>query len=211
MFIDSYLWVYIPAVALLTLSPGVDTLMVIRNTLRGGWRDGVLTSFAICCGLFVHALISAGGISLVLMQSAWLFGLLKLAGAAYLIWLGAVSLRSALRGGGVLVPRSVQRVESLPWSVPLREGFLSNVLNPKAIVFYLAFLPQFIQPSEPVILKALFLAAIHFVIANLWQLAIVLIVINVHRWLDSPLVKPYLDGLAGSVMIMLGAKMGLEL
>ncbi|MCP4284868.1 MAG: LysE family translocator [Gammaproteobacteria bacterium] len=210
MYFDSYLWVYIPAVLLLTISPGVDTLMVIRNSLRGGWRDGVLTSFAICCGLFVHALISAGGISLVLMQSAWLFGMLKLAGAAYLIWLGVVSLRSALRGGGLLLPKSVRQVEKLHPLVPLREGFLSNVLNPKAVVFYMAFLPQFIQPSDPVIMKALFLTAIHFVLANLWQIAIVLIVINVRSWLDSPSVKRYLDGLAGSVMITLGAKIGLE-
>jgi len=210
VFFDNYLWVYVPAVTLLTLSPGVDTLMVIRNTLRGGWSDGALTSLAICCGLFVHALISGAGISLVLMQSAWLFGVLKLVGAAYLIWLGSVSLRSALRGGGVIVPKSVQQVGKPPWSVPLREGFLSNVLNPKAIVFYMAFLPQFIQPSDPVVTKALFLAAIHFVLANLWQLALVLVVIKVQRWLITPSVKRYLDGVAGSVMVLLGARLGLD-
>ncbi|MCP5408465.1 MAG: LysE family translocator [Chromatiaceae bacterium] len=209
MYFDNYLWVYVPAVALLTMTPGVDTLMVIRNTLRGSWRDGVLTSFAICCGLFVHALISAAGISLVLMQSAWLFAILKLAGAAYLIWLGIISLRSALHGGGVLVPRSVQQLEKQPWFVPLREGFLSNVLNPKAIVFYMAFLPQFIQPTDPVIMKSMFLAAIHFLLANLWQLLLVLLIVRMRGWLISSRVKPTLDGIAGSVMIMLGTRLGL--
>lgn len=209
MYFDNYLWVYIPAVALLTITPGVDTLMVIRNTLRGGRRDGILTSFAICCGLFVHALISAAGISLVLMQSAWLFGVLKLAGAGYLMWLGLVSLRSALSGGGITLPGSVRQVAALPWSVPLREGFLSNVLNPKAIVFYMAFLPQFIQAGDPVIAKALFLAGIHFLLANLWQLAMVLMVIRLQRWLITPAVKRCLDGVAGSVMIVLGARVGL--
>lgn len=209
MYFDHYLWVYIPAVALLTITPGVDTLMVIRNTLRGGRRDGILTSFAICCGLFVHALISAAGISLVLMQSAWLFSLLKLAGAGYLMWLGLVSLRSALSGGSITLPGSVPQVAALPWSVPLREGFLSNVLNPKAIVFYMAFLPQFIQAGDPVIAKALFLAGIHFLLANLWQLAMVLMVIRLQRWLITPAVKRCLDGVAGSVMIVLGARVGL--
>ncbi|MCP5416850.1 MAG: LysE family translocator [Chromatiaceae bacterium] len=209
MYLDGYLWVYLPAVALLTLSPGVDTLLVIRNSLRGGWRDGLLTSFAICCGLFVHALISVGGISLVLLQSAWLFGALKLAGAGYLIWLGLASLRVALRGGELLFPASTRLVEKTHWQVSLREGFLSNVLNPKAIVFYLAFLPQFIQPGDPVIGKALFLAAIHFLIANLWQLVVVAVVIRVQRWLLTPSMKRAFDGLAGSMMIALGAKLGL--
>ena len=193
MFLDSYLWLYIPAVMLLTLTPGVDTLMVIRNTLRGGRRDGLLTSFAICCGLFVHALISAAGISLVLMQSAWLFGLLKLVGAAYLIWLGLSSLRSALIGGRLVAAEPLGCADHAHTMVSLREGFLSNVLNPKAVAFYMAFLPQFIQPHDPVLMKSLFLAGIHFVLANLWQLLLVLLVVRVRGWLISSRVKRMLE------------------
>lgn len=209
MFFDSYLWLYIPAVALLTMTPGVDTMMVIRNTLCGGWRDGALTSLAICCGLFVHAAISAAGISLVLMQSAWLFGLLKLAGAAYLIWLGLMSLRSALTGGKPIVTNPLPESNRRRALTSLREGFLSNVLNPKAVAFYMAFLPQFIQPGDPVLLKSLFLAGIHFILGNLWQLLLVLLVVKVRHWLISARVKRTLDGIAGSVMIMLGARLGL--
>ena len=209
--IDSYLWVFVPAIILLTLTPGIDTLLVIRNTARGGWRDGLATSVAICCGLFVHASLSALGISLLLLQSAWLFGVVKLAGAGYLIWLGVKSLRLAFSGKpGFRVPEiSVQR-RDLPLVISLREGFLSNVLNPKAIIFYMAFLPQFIYPGEPALIKSLFLAAIHFVFANLWQLMIVLFTVKAYRWLNHPRIRTGFNGLTGFVMIGLGLKLGFE-
>ncbi len=76
---------YLAAITLLTVTPGVDTLLVVRNTARGGWRDGTISSFGICCGLFVHATVSAVGISVLLLQSAWAFSFLKLLGAGYLV------------------------------------------------------------------------------------------------------------------------------
>jgi threonine/homoserine/homoserine lactone efflux protein len=69
------------SITVLTLTPGVDTLLVVRNTTRGGWKDGVVSSLGICSGLFVHAAVSAVGISLILLQTAWAFNALKLAGA----------------------------------------------------------------------------------------------------------------------------------
>lgn len=211
MYFDSYLWAFLIAITLLTVSPGVDTLLVIRNSVRGGFRDGALTSLAICLGLFVHAAVSAGGISLILMQSAWLFSLLKLAGACYLVWLGAKSLYFAYRGGGALKLDSGRIVHRrVPAWTSLREGFLSNVLNPKTVIFYMAFLPQFIQPSDPALSKSLFLAAIHFLIANLWQLVLVLMVGRAYRWLSRPRVGRLFDSLTGSVMAFFGVRLGLE-
>ncbi len=71
MFVDAQFWPFLIAISLLSMSPGVDTLLVIRNTARGGVRDGIVTSLAICCGLFVHATLLAMGISLILLKSAW--------------------------------------------------------------------------------------------------------------------------------------------
>lgn len=211
MLIDDYLWVYIPAITLLTLTPGVDTLLVIRNTARGGPRDGIATSMAICCGLFVHATLSALGISLVLQQSAWMFGLLKLAGAVYLIWLGVNSFRLAFsHRSGFRVSEMMMERQNPPLGLSLREGFLSNVLNPKAIVFYMAFLPQFIYPGEPALIKSLFLAAIHFVIANVWQFIIVIFTLSAYHWLSHPSMRRWFHGLTGSVMVILGLKLVLE-
>ncbi|NIC07938.1 LysE family translocator [Billgrantia bachuensis] len=208
--LDAQFWPFLIAITLLSMSPGVDTLLVIRNTARGGVRDGVLTSLAICCGLFVHATISALGISLILLQSAWAFSALKLAGAAYLIWLGINGLVAARRGGALPLQAMQRERQPVPAWKPLREGLLSNVLNPKTVVFYMAFLPQFIAPADPALLKSLWLAGVHFVIANLWQIAIVLMVGSAGRWLASQLFARALNGVTGAVLILFGVRLALE-
>ncbi|MDR5860554.1 LysE family translocator [Halomonas eurihalina] len=209
MYFDSQFWPFLVAITLLSITPGVDTLLVIRNTARGGVRDGVLTSLAICSGLFVHAAVSALGISLILLQSAWAFGALKLAGAAYLIWLGINSLMAARRGQGLPVAGIEEESRSVPVWRPLREGLLSNVLNPKTVVFYMAFLPQFISPSDPAFVKSLWLAGVHFIVANLWQIGVVLMVGSASRWLASPAFSRWLNGVTGGVLIGFGVKLAL--
>lgn len=209
-FVDSQFWPFLIAITLLSLSPGVDTLLVIRNTARGGVADGVATSVAICCGLFVHATISALGISLILLQSAWAFHVLKMLGAAYLIWLGIKSLAAARSGQRLSVEGMLQSRSPVPRWQPMKEGLLSNVLNPKTVVFYMAFLPQFIAPSDPALLKSLWLASIHFVIANLWQISVVMMIGGASKWLASARFAQWLNGLTGGVLVLFGIKLALE-
>ncbi|SHL99172.1 LysE family translocator [Vreelandella subglaciescola] len=208
--IDGHFWSFVVAITLLSLTPGVDTLLVIRNTARGGVRDGIATSVAICCGLFVHATVSALGISLILLQSAVAFNVLKLAGAAYLIWLGVQSLRVARRGRALAVDGAMHGAASPSRLQAVKEGFVSNVLNPKTIVFYMAFLPQFIAPGDPALVKSLWLAGVHFVIANIWQISVVLMVGRANRWLASARVGRALNGLTGSVLVAFGIKLAFE-
>lgn len=208
---DPQFWTYLVAITLLTITPGVDTVLIIRNTTRGGWRDGALSSLGICSGLFVHAVVSAVGISVILLQSAWAFKALKLAGAGYLLWLGYVSLRSAARNGEPL------ELDHLPASVyhfsarrSLLEGFLSNVLNPKAVVFYMAFLPQFIDPARSALQQSLFLAGLHFAIAMVWQCLLASIVHKAKTWIQNQKVRRSLDGVTGSIMMLFGIKLALD-
>lgn len=207
MLIDAQFLPFLLAITLLSMTPGVDTLLVIRNTARGGLRDGVLTSVAICCGLFVHATVSALGISLILLQSAWAFGLLKLIGAGYLVWLGVQSLRSARRGTPLPVAGVAMNRQPVSLWLPLREGFLSNVFNPKTVIFYMAFLPQFIAPGDPALLKSLWLAGVHFVIANVWQIGVAMMVGRAGRLLARRWVARTLDGITGTVLVALGIKL----
>jgi len=209
-WIDAQLLGFVVAITLLSVTPGVDTLLVIRNTARGGLRDGVLTSLAICSGLFVHATISALGVSLILLQSAWAFSALKMIGAGYLAWLGVASLRQAWAGKGLAVSAAsgARRQRVSPWR-PLREGLLSNVLNPKTVVFYMAFLPQFIAPTDPALLKSLWLAGIHFMIANLWQILVAVLVGSASHWLARPAFSRVLNGLTGGVLVAFGVKLAL--
>ncbi|QPI62764.1 LysE family translocator [Vreelandella venusta] len=209
-FIDAQFVSFLVAITLLSISPGVDTLLVIRNTARGGVRDGVATSIAICCGLFVHATISALGISLILLQSAWAFHMLKLVGAAYLIWLGVSSLLAARRGTPLPVKGVMTSGSPVPFWQPIKEGLLSNVLNPKTVVFYMAFLPQFISPSDPALLKSLWLAGVHFVIANIWQISVVLMVGGASKWLASARFAQTLNAATGVVLVVFGVRLALE-
>jgi threonine/homoserine/homoserine lactone efflux protein len=204
------LWTYLLAITLLTLTPGVDTMLIIRNSSRGGWRDGAVSSVGICTGLFVHATVSALGISVILLHSTLAFSALKLAGAAYLVWLGLMSLRHAWRGGKA---PAAARQDGPRFRFSARrslvEGFLSNALNPKTVVFYMAFLPQFIDASGSALGQSLILAGFHFAIAMVWQCFLALMVGRAKAWLTHRAVHRTFDGLTGSIMMGLGIQLAL--
>jgi threonine/homoserine/homoserine lactone efflux protein len=200
---------FLVAITLLTITPGIDTVLVIKNTSRSGGRDGMVTSLGICFGLFVHATFSAMGISVILLQSAELFLVMKLIGAAYLIWLGIGGLKAAFKGhSGLTIDSSVVRSSSLRQS--LKEGFLSNMLNPKTAIFYLAFLPQFIDPQNSPLVQAMTMAGIHFVIAMIWQCGLAGAVSSAKRFFASPVALKWMEGITGSVLIFLGSKLLLD-
>lgn len=194
------------AIIILTLTPGVDTALVIRNSSRSGYIEGCVTSFGICSGLFVHAMFSALGISAILLQSAELFHLLKWVGSAYLIWLGFSSLRSIYKGNNeIAVSEENQTLFSFRRS--LREGFLSNVLNPKTAIFYLAFLPQFIDLNYSPVLQSLTMAGIHFLIATIWQCGLAVAINLAKKLFKNSAIISWMEGVTGMVLILFGAKL----
>ena len=199
------LWTFLIAITLLTMTPGADTMIVIRNTLRGGARDGLVSSLGICLGLFVHATLSAVGISAILLYSATAFMLLKTIGALYLLWLGLSSLRSFWNAKKM----HQKAVEKKPFSfwASLQEGFLSNVLNPKAVIFYMAFLPQFISPEGSPLLQSMFLASLHFIVATIWQGILIMMICSANGFIMKKSVRKSMDFIAGSVMVLLGIKL----
>lgn len=196
------------AVTLLTLTPGVDTLLIIRNSARGGWLDGAVSSLGICSGLFVHATVSALGISIILLHTTWAFNGLKFAGAAYLIWLGLCSWKRAIgRQYNLFAGNIAAQQDIFRFSRSLREGFLSNVLNPKTVIFYMAFLPQFINPTEPPLVQSLMVAGIHFAVAMLYQCVLAAMVERAGKWLKRPMVNRVFDTCTGSILLFIGLKL----
>lgn len=195
--------------ALMTMSPGPDTMLVVRNALRGGRRDGLLTVAGICSGLFVHALLSAAGVSAILLYSATAFTFMKLAGAGYLVWLGIQSLRASARAPGLAAGNPG---DALPFAAsrPFREGLLTNVLNPKVIVFYLALVPQFIGPGDAVLPRYLLLTAIHYVEGLLWLGGVALLVARSRSLFLRPAWKRWLDAACGTVLVALGLRLALQ-
>jgi threonine/homoserine/homoserine lactone efflux protein len=186
-------------------------MLVVRNVLRGGRRDGVVTTVGICSGLFVHAALSALGVSVLLLHSATAFHVVKLVGAGYLVWLGLQSVIGAIRGAH---PATETAHGKTPGMVSFQrcfvEGFLSNVLNPKVAVFYLAFLPQFIGPTDPVVQKSLLLAGIHFVEGILWLVVVSIMVEQTRRFFLHATVRRWLDGVCGTLLVGLGVRLALE-
>ena len=208
--IDSQIISFTLAAAVLTLIPGQDTMLVVRNVLRGGRGDGVITTFGICTGLFIHATLSALGVSIVLMRSATAFQVVKAAGACYLAWLGVRSLVEAVRGR---YPVDAEQAVTASVASPQRcfvEGLLSNVLNPKTAVFYLAFLPQFIRPTDPVLQKSLLLASIHYVEGIVWLAVVSVAVDRMRKLLTTPIVRRWLDGICGAVFVGFGVRLALQ-
>ncbi|MCG3725707.1 LysE family translocator [Vibrio cincinnatiensis] len=197
---------FLIAITILTLTPGLDTALVIRNTSRAGMADGCVTSLGICVGLFVHATFSAIGISAILTQSAELFHIIKMAGAGYLIWLGFSSLRSLSKAGQGMQVTSLSHTQ-LKIRRSLREGFLSNVLNPKTAVFYLAFLPQFINPEHSPLLQSLFMAGLHFMIAMVWQCGLAGALSSAKNLLKNNTFMRWMEGATGVVLVGLGIKL----
>jgi len=198
--------IFLIPITLLTLTPGVDTMLVIRNTTRGGWWDGAATSLGICSGLFSHALISSVGISVLILQSAWAFGLLKILGAGYLFFLGAISLKdAAVNDKGTSNQIETKTDNNFIARRSFKEGLLCNILNPKAIVFYMAFLPQFIDPSKPAFLQTFFLAGLHFIIAMIWQILLASMIDRSKALLERKMIKKSLNAVTGIVMMIFGA------
>jgi RhtB (resistance to homoserine/threonine) family protein len=206
---DTQVFAFTIVAATMTMVPGADTMLVVRNVLRGGRRDGFFTSIGICCGLYIHALLSALGISVILMHSATAFTVLKIAGAGYLAWLGFNSLRNAALGGREEDSAVVARAAVTPARC-FREGFLTNVLNPKVIAFYLALLPQFIGPADPVLQKSLLLAAIHFVEGIAWFAIVSWIVNRSRRFFMNPEMRRWLDGICGTILVGLGLRLAMQ-
>jgi RhtB (resistance to homoserine/threonine) family protein len=196
--------------ALMTVSPGADTFLVVRNTLRGGRDDGWATVAGICSGLFVHALLSALGVSAILAHSSTAFLALKIAGAAYLAWLGVQSLRSAARGSDRAPPAAVAAPGRVPPARSFREGFLTNLLNPKVIIFYLALLPQFLSPGDAALARSLLLTAIHFIEGILWLGFVAWGVDRSRRFFLRPALRRGMDALCGTVLVALGLRLALE-
>ena len=206
---ETSLWTYLVAITLLTITPGVDTMMVLRNTLRGGARDGLVSSLGICLGLFVHATLSAVGISAILLYSATAFTLLKTIGACYLLWLGFSGIK-AFWNARYQTDETVLAQTPFNALRSLREGFLSNVLNPKAIIFYMAFLPQFIDPAQSALMQSLFLALLHFIVGTLWQGMLIYMICSANRLMLKPSIRQKLDLSSGLIMLFLGVRLLLE-
>ena len=228
-----HLLLFIAAGLVLNLTPGPDVMFIVANAVRGGLRAGVAAALGIGAGCLVHVTAAAAGVSALLAASSAAFSVLKWVGALYLVWVGVKMLRGALKraaggaaagavnasemiavsagGAGAAGQFNSKSVEpAAGWSV-FRRGFLTNALNPKVALFFLAFVPQFIAPGTAhpgwvfAVLGLLFtfnglLVCLGWALVAAWAARRAGALRRGMRWLD---------GVAGSLFIAFGMKLAL--
>jgi threonine/homoserine/homoserine lactone efflux protein len=199
--VHSQLLPFIGAAVLIALTPGADTALVVRNALVAGAAPARRTALGTATGLMVWGAASAFGVAAVLNASAEAYTTVKLAGAAYLIWLGIEAIRHA----GADRPRDPARSGS-----PFRQGLLCNLLNPKAGVFFTALLPQFVSPQDPALAVSLLMTAIAAAASLAWLTVYATLVPRAGDVLRRAPVRRALDRVTGTVLIGLGVRLALS-
>ncbi len=214
MTISHALFAFAIAAALLTITPGLDTALVLRTAAVEGSRRASLAGAGICCGLFAWALAVSIGLGALLSVSRFAYDALRIVGACYLVYLGA---KIFFRKSADLIEAPAQEIgqtnhvgpgASAPrWFV---RGFLCNILNPKVGVFYVTFLPQFIPSGVGVTSFSLLLASIHVAEGILWFILLISATSIFSRWLRHPKIAKRIDHLTGAVLIAFGLALAFE-
>jgi RhtB (resistance to homoserine/threonine) family protein len=199
--VHSQLLPFVGAAIVIALTPGADTALVVRNALVAGAAPARRTALGTASGLMVWGAASACGVAAVLNASAEAYTTVKLAGAAYLIWLGIQAIRHA----GAHEPDGSARSGS-----PFRQGLLCNLLNPKAGVFFTALLPQFVSPQDPALAVSLLLTAIAAVTSLMWLTVYATLVPRAGDVLRRQPVRRAIDRVTGTVLIGLGVRLALS-
>ena len=202
------LWLFVLSGLLLNITPGPDTLYIVGRSSSQGWRAGAVAALGIGAGALVHICAAALGLSALLAASATVFTAVKIIGAAYLVYVGISLIRAK---------HSAQSPVIAPGNrpVPLRgiffQGFLTNVLNPKVALFFLAFLPQFVMadaPSKP--LAFLSLGAIFDINGTLWNLLVAWSTARISRRLAAgDAFKKWFNRCVGSLFVLVGIRLAL--
>jgi len=208
------LGVFAATVFVVNATPGVDMMLTLTQTLRHGVAGGIAAAMGVIAGCVVHTLVAAFGLAALLAASGTAFAFVKWAGAAYLLWLAIGMLRASASAGrleGACAAEPAVDRAAIPslWQ-PFRQGLLTNVLNPKIAIFFLALLPQFIDAdAQDKLLAFLFLGALFVVQGALFMIAFVLLVAPLRRWRASPAWRRGLNAAGAAIFVWLAARLAL--
>jgi threonine/homoserine/homoserine lactone efflux protein len=198
---------------LVTLTPGLDTALVLRAAVGQGRSRAYATALGVCAGCLVWGAAAAVGVSALLTASETAYTALRFTGAAYMLWLGAAMLRQAFRRHTPKEGEPAAEVSPTPTSTALagfRRGLLTNLLNPKVGAFYVAMLPQFIPAHTSHLGVGVLLAGVHVVEGLAWFAVLITAAGTVRAWLARPSTQRAVDGVAGTAVIGLGLRLGLS-
>jgi threonine/homoserine/homoserine lactone efflux protein len=192
------------AASLLTITPGLDTALVLRTAATEGPRRAALAGLGIVIGCFCWAGAVAMGLGALLAASQFAYTVLRIVGAAYLVWLGYQMLRHPRRAVTMGV------TDSGGLRASFARGLLTNLLNPKVGIFYVSFLPQFVPEGSPVAAYILLLGAIHAGLGLVWFVCLISATHPLARFLSRPAVVQTMDRMTGGLFLLFGAGLALE-
>ncbi|MER6950103.1 LysE family translocator [Nonomuraea sp. NPDC000554] len=205
MDVTSSIWSFAAVVALLTVTPGLDTALILRTSLLAGRRPAWGVVLGIQLGTLAWGLLTAVGLSTLLAASQVAYDVLRWAGAAYLVWMGARMLLT--RSDGHETPADER---AAGFGTGFRRGLLTNLLNPKVGAFYVAMLPQFIPSGAPHAAMGLLLAGVHVAEALVWSAVLVGFASLMGGLLRSPAVRRGLDRVTGVVIVAFGLRLAFQ-
>jgi RhtB (resistance to homoserine/threonine) family protein len=204
MFGTHDLPLFIATALVLNATPGVDMLFTLSRTLQHGWRTGMAAALGITAGCVVHTVAAALGLAALLATSALAFSAIKWLGAAYLLWLAWGMLRASVRDAEPILAAS----PPAPLTRVFAQGFLTNVLNPKVALFFLALLPQFISADAPDKTVAfLFLGAVFIVGGALFLFALVALAHRMRAFGASRVTRRLLNAIGGALFAALAVRL----
>jgi threonine/homoserine/homoserine lactone efflux protein len=204
--VSSLFLAFIAISLLLAVTPGPDMALVTKNALAHGPRGVFLTTTGIALALVLWVTASAVGVAAVLKASATLFHALKLVGGAYLAYLGVRAWLSSRKEPGDLLAG----MKAAPAGSILRQGLISAGTNPKLGVFFVTFLPQFVDPHRQLLPQLLLLGSVFALIGWAWMNVYGLLIARIREFITAPRVRQWMDRITGTVLIGLGFRLALD-
>src|SRR5580765_3687553 len=191
------------------VAPGPDTALTIRNTLRGGRAPGIGTALGVSTGQLIWAVATSVGLVAVLLASEPVFRAIRLAGAAYLIWLGTQSLRAAVAARGPAPAGETVR-ERLSSRAAFGQGIVNNLGNPKMAVFFASVLPQFTAPGHGMVSALVLLGIVFSILTFVWLAAYATVLSTAGRLLRASRLHRATEAVSGTILIGLGVKVAAD-
>lgn len=193
----------------LIILPGPDTAVVTKNTLIDRRIGGLKTSLGIICALLIHTFAAVLGLSAIIVKSAVLFSIFKYAGAVYLIYLG-VKILWSLRKKDAAASVEMTAISQPKNTSCFKQGFLTDILNPKVAIFFLSFFPQFVEPGNGTFVPFLIMGITFTLLSAIWLFIYVYLINQIGAFMKKPKVKNVIEGITGIIIIGFGIKLAME-
>lgn len=203
------IWMFTAVALMIVMVPGVDSLLVLKNTMIYGKKAGFFTVLGIVIALFVWTTLAVLGLAAIISKSIFVFLFIKYAGAAYLVFLGIQSLRAKAQNMALQEKAVPTHLEHASVSCMI-QGVTTDLLNPKTLLLYVTLMPQFIQPDFDVNSQLIILAGILIALSIMWLGTVIFVINGIRKWFMKPVIQSAFNKFTGILLIGIGVRIAKE-